>query len=35
MSFALITASAVIEVPDHKDLIAAWKRYGGPFSLVG
>ena len=34
MAYMEITPSAVVEVPDHKDLIAAWKRYGGPGTLV-
>jgi hypothetical protein len=35
MSYLIITALASIEVPDHKNLIAAWRSYGGPGSLVG
>jgi hypothetical protein len=27
--------SATIKVPNHKNLLAAWKQYGGPLSLVG
>jgi hypothetical protein len=28
------TALASIEVPDHRNLLAAWKQYGGPLTLV-
>jgi hypothetical protein len=37
MTYLKISALASIEVPDHKNLLAAWKQYGGPvgFSLVG
>jgi hypothetical protein len=34
MPYLKITALASIEVPDHKNLIAAWRSYG-PGSLVG
>jgi hypothetical protein len=35
MLYCLITASTTIEVLAHKDLLAAWRLYGGPGSLVG
>jgi hypothetical protein len=35
MTFMLISASAKIEVHTHKDLLAAWRLYGGPGTLVG
>jgi hypothetical protein len=35
MLYLKITASATIETTNHKDLLAAWRLYGGPGSLVG
>jgi hypothetical protein len=35
MTYMRIDSTATIHVPDHKNLIAAWKRYGGPLTLVG
>ena len=26
---------ATVTVPNHKNLLAAWKQYGGPLSVVG
>jgi hypothetical protein len=34
MSFFVFRALAVVEVPDHKNLLAAWRLYG-PASPVG
>jgi hypothetical protein len=34
MSFMHITQTATIKVPDHKNLLAAWRLYG-PGPLVG
>lgn len=35
MTYTLVSRSATIEVPDHKNLLAAWRIHGGPLSLVG
>ena len=35
MTYMLVDASATVEVRDHKGLLAAWKLYGGPLTLVG
>jgi hypothetical protein len=29
------TPPTIIEVPDHKNLLAAWMLHGGPGTLVG
>jgi hypothetical protein len=34
MTFMRIQRSTTIEVPDHKNLLAAWRLHGGPGSLV-
>ncbi len=35
MSVMKISAWATIEVSSHKNLLAAWRIYGGPATLVG
>ena len=35
MLYLKVTASATVETLNHKDLLAAWRLYGGPGSLVG
>jgi hypothetical protein len=35
MLYLKVAASATIETTNHKDLLAAWRLYGGPGSLVG
>jgi hypothetical protein len=35
VTYMLVDASATVEVLDHKGLLAAWKLYGGPLTLVG
>jgi len=35
VAYMKYTASAIIEVPDHKNLLAAWRLHGGPGTLVG
>jgi len=35
MTFMRIQRSTTIEVPDHKNLLAAWRLHGGPGTLVG
>ena len=36
MPFCIIRALSVVEVPDHKNLLATWRLYGyGPASPVG
>jgi hypothetical protein len=35
VTYMLIHALTTVEVLDHKGLLAAWKLYGGPLTLVG
>lgn len=35
MAYMKFTPPTIIEVPDHKNLLAAWMLHGGPGTLVG
>jgi hypothetical protein len=34
MTYMKVTPSTTVEVPDHKNLLAAWRIHGGPAMLV-
>lgn len=35
LSYARINPTTTITVPDYRNLLAAWKAYGGPLCIVG
>lgn len=35
MTYANVHSTTTVTVPDYKNLMAAWKEYGGQVSLVG